>query len=1182
MPTPPTTDLLIRLLKREEQGYPVELTLDGRLEFRRGYLSPDVLRWTPSSLDAAAGEGLFELLMHDDQVAGAWAMLRGAAPRRRIRLSIDDTAAELNALPWELLYDPSTADGSVGVTLAAADATPFSRYIPSAQDYVTPATPQRMQILVAIANPAGLERYGLQAIDVEAEWAALQAAVAGLDVELRLVPQPCTLEAIEDGLREGAHGLHIVAHGAYNKSEQQAVIFLANRNNQVRFVHADEHAQALARYLRDSDGRHGLRLVFLASCQTATQSPTDAFAAFAPRLVRAGVPAVLAMQDLVPVETARAFAQVFYRQLLRHGQVDLAANQARSALLTGQWPGAHIPVLFSRLTGGQLLAPSPVRAALAAILADDEFAWFAPAGGTYLPLPIEVVHLTGQQDLRSFERLEIEPTAAIDVMQALETIYPANNRTGSTPQSGRPAVIALAGGYGTNRTTQLKRMVWQTAHDSLRSGAAELVVPVFVSLDRWSAAQLSAGDPISDVATAALRRHWPNHDARATAELLSGRSPVLRFVFHNSDNLTDGELLMALKQLRIFIDRYPQHQFVFGISPERLAQDLFAGLDLHMLVLQPLDRRKLRHFLQSLPPDDPAGLPLLQRLDESGLYDLAAVPWFMLTLVEHARRGQYPQSRTQVLQHMVEDALAEAAEILAAGGRERSLLRQGTVVEHIERMLYALAWRMQSNLTTTLPLDEAFTVMKQIRGDREYSLEQLTDALVQRKLLAIEGRSALRFAYSRIQAYCCAQAIVQRADRQRRLDDITSTLGRLSRLHWWEETLVFACGLMAENTRALEEFLAAIVYGMNLLESERTFLAGRCLSEIPTYGPSTRVLTNLIETVTAALVWRLSNQNEPNAVQRSRAATLLGQIASPSAMEQLARTAYGRTRRDRQQQADFDYSNVRMAAVIGLLRMNSVSQMELLTPIDPVLVELLNHWQSREVTQLVSWLHQTDNAGAQGLAALALGDLHMQLKLHADSQAQAQEALDALAEAFLMRKLDQATQWAVTYALATVDLPTVKAAVLAPFFSDESAYVQNEAQRLQHYKCLAYLIGLLRWQDPTARQFLLVRCMLETKDAALAAVAIDALARLADRRDKPLLERIAMGCPGAEVMPCFKFLSPADQVYLQRKATDALAVVGDAESIALLRENRGDPANWSPELEQALYRAGEEIYWRLR
>lgn len=1191
VPTSPYADLLIRILKREEQGYPIELTLDGRLEFRRGYVKPTVAQWKPAAPGADAGRSLFELLLGDDPVANAWAMLRGTAPQRRIRLSIDDDAAELHPIPWELLYEPG--EGDAGVNLAAADATPFSRYIPDPQDDPPPAAAHRLKILVAIADPANLESWGLPNINVKEEWEALQKSLAGLPVELRLLPQPCTLEAIEAALLEGAHVLHIIAHGVWSKSKQEAAIVLANRNNQLHFVYADEHAQALARHLRDGGAPAGgpafpqettgaagekaptLRLVFLASCQTATQSPTDAFAAFAPRLVRAGAPAVLAMQDLAPVESTRAFAVVFYRQLLSHGRVDLAANQARAAMLTGRWPGAHIPVLFTRLTDGQLLTASPTRAALAAICADEDFAWFAPASQNYLPLPVEVVHITGQQSVQRFDAQPVEPTATIDVMQALAQIYPAE-------AGAPPTMVALAGGYGANRTTQLRRIVWQTAQDSLAPETAQPIVPVYVSFGRTRASEFGANDPIGDMVRAALRRHWRELDPRQCAALLAGRSPILRFVFHDDDSLTDADLLIVLKQLRLFAERYPQHQYIFGIHPERLVQDLFAGVDLHVLILQPLDRRKLRHFLQGRPADDPAGLPLMHCLDQSGLYDLAAVPWFMLKLVESARRGHYPRSRSELLQQMVGDALAEACETLADGNQQRSLTRQGAVIEHVERILYALAWRMQTNFTSTLPLDEAFTLMKQIRGDREYGLEELTDALVQSKLLAIEGRGQLRFAYSRIQAYCCAQAIVQRNDRMRRLDDITSTLGRLSRLHWWEETLIFACGLMADDTRALEEFLAAIVYGMNLLESDRTFLAARCLSEIPPAGPSTRTLSNLTETVTAALIWRLNNQNEPNSVQRSRAANLLGQIATRPALEQLAHTAYGKPRQDRRQQPDFDYSNVRMAAVIGLLRLNQATQIDLLTPIDPLLIKLLGYWQENDVEALAGWLRQTDNTGAQGLAALALGDLHMQLKLRADRQEQAALALAELADAFLRHKLDEATLWAVTYALATIDLPAVQGAVLDPFFRDEAATIRSDDECTKHYKSLAYLIGLMRWQAPIARDFLLRRCMLETKDAKLAAVAIDALARLADRNDKPLLERIAMGCPNAEAIPCFKYLTREDQLYLQRKATDALAVVGDAESIALLRENRGDPGHWSPELELALYRTSEEIYWRLR
>jgi formylglycine-generating enzyme required for sulfatase activity len=60
------------------------------------------------------------------------------------------------------------------------------------------------------------------------------------------------------------------------------------------------------------------------------------------------------MQDQVPILTAKEFSRTFYRQLLRHGQVDLAANEARSALLTGNFSGSSIPVLFSRLPKNQL------------------------------------------------------------------------------------------------------------------------------------------------------------------------------------------------------------------------------------------------------------------------------------------------------------------------------------------------------------------------------------------------------------------------------------------------------------------------------------------------------------------------------------------------------------------------------------------------------------------------------------------------------------------------------------------------------------------------------------------------------------------------------------------------------------------------------------------------------------
>ena len=319
-------DLLIRILKRQSHGYPVELTLNNKLEFRRGYLNPKILTWDQDAPPEELGRRFFEQLISDPKVAAAWDMARGRTQLRRIRLALDVDAPELHALPWELMHERADQGD---LDLAAADATPFSRYLEGEWDYGEPIHTYPLKIAVAIANPEGLQEQGLTEIIAADEWQALGQALAGLTVELIRVPEPCTLEAIEATLRAGAHILHLIAHGEYDPTSDRAMVWLAGPNNQP-FLTSDQNlADSLQRALR-RDGNDPLRLVFLSTCQSATRSPSDAFRGLAPKLVQTGVPAVLAMQDLVPIETARAFSQVFYRQLLQHGQVDLSANQARA------------------------------------------------------------------------------------------------------------------------------------------------------------------------------------------------------------------------------------------------------------------------------------------------------------------------------------------------------------------------------------------------------------------------------------------------------------------------------------------------------------------------------------------------------------------------------------------------------------------------------------------------------------------------------------------------------------------------------------------------------------------------------------------------------------------------------------------------------------------------------------
>lgn len=350
-------DLEIRILELAAEGYPVEITFNHEQEFERGYLKPDILPWLASTSAAADGERLFNRLLADDRLRTAWAEVRGQRPQRRIRLWLDATAPELHALPWELLRD--AGPGLTPQTLAADTDTPFSRYLAGRWRHGSPLADRPIKLLVALANPANLADYGLAPLDIGTERQLITQAVSDLghdQLELTFLEPPLTLAALDAELRRGFHLLHLVGHGRFHQQRGQAVLFLANNDNRVERVSEADLAELLARQ------EESLRLVFLAACQTATRNPADAFRGFAPQLIAAGVPAVIAMQDVVPLDAAREFTHTFYRQLLQHGQVDLAANEGRSALLAAGWADSWaVPALTSRLPDGIILAPQPPR-----------------------------------------------------------------------------------------------------------------------------------------------------------------------------------------------------------------------------------------------------------------------------------------------------------------------------------------------------------------------------------------------------------------------------------------------------------------------------------------------------------------------------------------------------------------------------------------------------------------------------------------------------------------------------------------------------------------------------------------------------------------------------------------------------------------------------------------------------
>ncbi len=353
----------IRILKRDDK-YPVELQFDSG-EMFKGYLKTDILPWVATASSVEDGARLFRTLFGDEVLREAWGESRGRYSQRRIRLRIDPDAPEIHAIPWELMHDART--DRVPQPVAADATTPFSRFVAGEWSPLPPITKFPIKLLIGIANPDNLEDYNLTNIDVNQERDIIQTAFSDIKnelIDLVFLDQPVTISSIAEALEEGPQLLHLVAHGVYSKKMNTASLYLADSENKVELVKDHEMAGLLQRL---SQPPH---LVFLASCQSATRNPADAFRGFAPTLIKAGVPAVLAMQDKIAVNAAREFTRTFYHHLFPKGQVDQAANQARSKLITEKLSGSGIPVLFSRLKDNVLFDVSSSQNPLASQLTE--------------------------------------------------------------------------------------------------------------------------------------------------------------------------------------------------------------------------------------------------------------------------------------------------------------------------------------------------------------------------------------------------------------------------------------------------------------------------------------------------------------------------------------------------------------------------------------------------------------------------------------------------------------------------------------------------------------------------------------------------------------------------------------------------------------------------------------------
>lgn len=293
---------------------------------------------------------LTSAFFHSESLRTAFAQARASAQSQnaplRLRLFIGASAPELHNLCWELLRDPQS-----GVPLATDANILFSRYLASLDWRPVKLKPKgELKALVAVAAPSDLAKYRLAEIDRDAEVArALNGLGRGraqtnaekgfLSENLRVLPRGSASNLVSS-LRDFAPDvLYLVCHGYLNEGGQP-VLVLEDENGLSERVPGAE----LVTRFKELETRP--RLLVLVSCQSGGLS------ALGPRLAEIGVPAVLAMQDNLSLETAAKFMPEFFKELQRDGQIDRAVSVARGAVR--ERPDAWVPALTTRLKSGRL------------------------------------------------------------------------------------------------------------------------------------------------------------------------------------------------------------------------------------------------------------------------------------------------------------------------------------------------------------------------------------------------------------------------------------------------------------------------------------------------------------------------------------------------------------------------------------------------------------------------------------------------------------------------------------------------------------------------------------------------------------------------------------------------------------------------------------------------------------
>lgn len=277
--------------------------------------------------------------------------LLAGSPAAGATLDQDAALAEdllrVGSQPWEYLYNARA--GRLLGRLACDRRTPVVRSLDKPYFLPPLAIDGQLRILVVDCVPEDQ-----RPLETEKERRELRSAIENTDVA-RVIPliDPTISELREKLLRVKPHILHFIGHGGFDNDRGDGYLCLVGDDGKTDRLRADELGQMLT-------VAPNLRLVFLNSCRTAQfprRNGQDPWSATAAAVLRAGVPAVIAMQFPISDAAAIVFSTGFYRALKEGDPLEAAVVEGRVEIQRRSPWEWGIPVLYLNTANGELFTP---------------------------------------------------------------------------------------------------------------------------------------------------------------------------------------------------------------------------------------------------------------------------------------------------------------------------------------------------------------------------------------------------------------------------------------------------------------------------------------------------------------------------------------------------------------------------------------------------------------------------------------------------------------------------------------------------------------------------------------------------------------------------------------------------------------------------------------------------------